>query len=108
MDTINAATIRFNRILAKHNFKYEDINIAVQEVIKTMLSESPGLRVTNSTKEAKEIVNPSGELKTQRNIAAVGYLYLKDESAVYMRLFQYNAFGFITFVYVVDGLAVCA
>lgn len=96
---INTANIKFNRIVAKNNFKYANIEDIKNSIIKSLLSET-GLIVTNSEKKAKEILNPNGTLEIQKNIAGEAIAFLSDETAVEAMLIQINAHGLFKFVYV--------
>lgn len=96
--------IMFNRILAKNNFLYEDEVTAKKEVTK-MLSDTNITIVENRCK-AIEMVNSDKSLEVQKSIVAEGYLFLKNEHAIYMKLVQYNAFGCMKFVYVVRCITI--
>lgn len=96
MDTAN---IKFNRVVAKNNFKFSDMEELKAAVEKSILSET-GLIVASTEKKAKEILTPGGTLEIQKSVAGEAIAFLSDETAVNVRLIQLNAHGLFKFVYV--------
>lgn len=96
MDTAN---IKFNRVVAKNNFKFSDMEELKAAVEKSILSET-GLIVVGTEKKAKEILTPGGTLEIQKSVAGEAIAFLSDETAVNVRLIQLNAHGLFKFVYV--------
>lgn len=96
MDTAN---IKFNRVVAKSNFKFSDIEELKTAVEKSILGET-GLIVAGTEKKAKEILPPDGTLEIQKSVAGEAIAFLSDETAVNVRLIQLNAHGLFKFVYV--------
>lgn len=96
MDTAN---IKFNRVVAKNNFKFSDMEELKAAVEKSILSET-GLIVAGTEKKAKEILTPSGTLEIQKSVAGEAIAFLSDETAVKVRLIQLIAHGLFKFVYV--------
>lgn len=96
MDTAN---IKFNRVVAKNNFKFSDMEELKTAVEKSILGET-GLIVAGTEKKAKEILPPGGTLEIQKSVAGEAIAFLSDETAVNVRLIQLNAHGLFKFVYV--------
>lgn len=96
MDTAN---IKFNRVVAKNNFKFSDMEELKTAVEKFILGET-GLIVAGTEKKAKEILAPDGTLEIQKSVAGEAIAFLSDETAVNVRLIQLNAHGLFKFVYV--------
>lgn len=96
MDTAN---IKFNRVVAKNNFKFSDMEELKAAVEKSILSET-GLIVAGTEKKTKEILTPGGTLEIQKSVAGEAIAFLSDETAVNVRLIQLNAHGLFKFVYV--------
>lgn len=96
MDTAN---IKFNRVVAKNNFKFSDMEELKTAVEKSILGET-GLIVAGTEKKAKEILIPGGTLEIQKSVAGEAIAFLSDETAVNVRLIQLNAHGLFKFVYV--------
>ena len=84
MDTAN---IKFNRVVAKNNFKFSDMEELKTAVEKSILSET-GLIVAGTEKKAKEILTSDGTLEIQKSIAGESIAFLSDETAVNVRLIQ--------------------
>ena len=97
---MNTANIKFNRAVAKQNFKFADIDELKKEVIKSMLSET-GLITAGSRKDAAKILNPDGTLELQQEKVGEAIAFLADETAVSLVLIQFAAHGKLRFVYVV-------
>lgn len=96
MDTAN---IKFNRVVAKNNFKFSDMEELKAAVEKSILCET-GLIVAGTEKKAKEILTSDGTLEIQKSVAGEAIAFLSDETAVNVRLIQLNAHGLFKFVYV--------
>lgn len=96
MDTAN---VKFNRVVAKNNFKFSDMEELKTAVEKSILGET-GLIVACTEKKAKEILTPDGTLEIQKSVAGEAMAFLSDETAVNVRLIQLNAHGLFKFVYV--------
>lgn len=91
--------IKFNRVVAKNNFKFSDAEELKAAIEKSILSET-GLIVAGTEEKAKEILNPDGTLEIQKSVAGEAIAFLSDETAVGARLIQLNAHGIFKFVYV--------
>lgn len=96
MDTAN---IKFNRVVAKNNFKFSDMEELKTAVEKSILGET-GLIVAGTEKKAKEILTSGSTLEIQKSVAGEAIAFLSDETAVNVRLIQLNAHGLFKFVYV--------
>lgn len=96
MDTAN---IKFNRVVAKNNFKFSDMEELKTAVEKSILGET-GLIVAGTEKKVKEILTPDGTLEIQKSVEGEAIAFLSDETAVNVRLIQLNAHGLFKFVYV--------
>lgn len=96
MDT---AKIKFNRVVAKNNFKFSDMEELKTAVEKSILGET-GLIVASTEKKAKEILTSGGTLEIQKSVAGEAIAFLSDETAVNVRLIQLIAHGLFKFVYV--------
>ena len=96
MDTAN---IKFNRVVARNNFKFSDMEELKTAVEKSILGET-GLIVASTEKKAKEILTPDGTLEIQKSVAGEAIAFLSDETAVNVRLIRVNAHGLFKFVYV--------
>lgn len=92
------ANIKFNRIVAKLNFKYADRNDLKQAIEKHLLSET-GLIIANNRQMISNILNPNGDLEMQRSVVGEAIAFLNDDSAVSVRMIQHNAYGLFKFVY---------
>ena len=95
MDTAN---IKFNRVVAKNNFKFSDMEELKAAVERSILGEL--VIVAGTEKKAKEILTPDGTLEIQKSVAGEATAFLSDETAVNVRLIQLNAHGLFKFVYV--------
>jgi hypothetical protein len=95
MDTAN---IKFNRVVAKNNFKFSDMEELKAAVERSILGET-GLIVAGTEKKAKEILTSDGTLEIQKSVAGEAIAFLSDETAVNVRLIQLNAHGLFKFVY---------
>ena len=62
-----------------------------------------GLIVASDMKKAKEILNPDGSLEIQKTVAGEAIAFLADETAVSVRLIQYNPHGLLKFVYTIKA-----
>ena len=96
MDTAN---IKFNRVVARNNFKFSDMEELKTAVEKSILGET-GLIVAGMEKKAKEILTPDGTLEIQKSVVCDAIAFLSDETAVSVRLIRVNAHGLFKFVYV--------
>ena len=92
------ANIKFNRIVAKLNFKYSDRKDLKQAIEKSLLSET-GLIVANNRQMISNILNPNGDLEMQRAIVGEAIAFLNDNSAISVRMIQHNVYGLSKFVY---------
>ena len=92
------ADIKFNRIVAKLNFKYSDRKDLKQAIEKSLLSET-GLIVANNRQMISNILNPNGDLEMQRSVVGEAIAFLNDDSAISVRMIQHNAYGLCKFVY---------
>ena len=96
MDTVN---IKFNRVVARNNFNFSDMEELKAAVEKSILGET-GLIVVGMEKKAMEILTPGSTLEIQKSVAGEAIAFLSDETAVNVRLIQLNAHGLFKFVYV--------
>lgn len=96
------ANIKFNRVVAKENFNNNSIEELKNAIERGILSET-GLIVASDMKEAKEILNPDGSLEIQKTVAGEAIAFLADETAVSVRLIQYNPHGLLRFVYTIKA-----
>ena len=94
--------IKFNRVVAKENFNNNSIEELKNAIEKGILSET-GLIVASDMKKAKEILNPNGSLDIQKTVAGEAISFLADETAVSVRLIQYNPHGLLKFVYTIKA-----
>ena len=94
--------IKFNRLVAKENFNNNSIEELKNAIEKCILSET-GLIVASDMKKAKEILNPDGSLEIQKTVAGEAIAFLADETAVSVRLIQYNPHGLLKFVYTIKA-----
>ena len=92
------ADIKFNRIVAKLNFKYADRKDLKQAIEKSLLSET-GLIVANNRQMISNILNPEGDLEMQRHVVGETIAFLNDDSAIAVRMIEHNAYGISKFVY---------
>ena len=92
------ADIKFNRIVAKLNFKYSDRNDLKQAIEKSLLSET-GLIVANNRQMISNILNPNGDLEMQKAVVGEAIAFLNDDSAISVRMIQHNAYGLFKCVY---------
>ena len=92
------ADIKFNRIVAKLNFKYSDRKDLKQAIEKSLLSET-GLIVANNRQMINSILNPNGDLEMQRAVVGEAIAFLNDDSAISVRMIQHNVYGLSKFVY---------
>ena len=92
------ADIKFNRIVAKLNFKYSDRNDLKQAIEKSLLSET-ALIVANNRQMINSILNPNGDLEIQRAVVGEAIAFLNDDSAISVRMIQHNVYGISKFVY---------
>lgn len=90
--------IKFKRIVAKLNFKYSDRKDLKQAIEKSLLSVT-GLIVANNRQMISNILNPNGDLEMQRSVVSEAIAFLNDDSAISVRMIQYNAYGLSKFVY---------
>lgn len=93
---MTTANIKFNRVVAKNNFKYDTLEELKDAIMKSTLSET-GLVVTDNMRKAREIINPDKSLEVQQEVASESIAFLSDESAVSVRLIQVNAHGIAKF-----------
>lgn len=96
---MDIANIKFNRVVAKNNFKFSDMEELKTAVEKSILGET-GLIVAGTEKKAKEILASGGTLEIQKKVAGEAIAFLSDETAVNVRLIQLNAHGLFKLVYV--------
>ena len=94
--------IKFNRLVAKENFNNNSIEELKNAIEKCILSET-GLIVASDMKKAKEILNPDGSLEIQKTVVGESIAFLSDETAVSVRLIQYNPHGLLKFVYTIKA-----
>lgn len=95
--------IKFNRVVAKENFNNNSIEELKNAIERGILSET-GLIVASDMKKAKEILNPpDGSLEIQKTVAGEAIAFLADETAVSVRLIQYNPHGLLKFVYTIKA-----
>lgn len=99
------ANVKFNRILAKNQFKYESVEEA-KLAISNCMSEEDGINFAENKRKAREVVNPDGSLDVIEEKVAEGYLFLKDESPVEISLFQFVAHGILRFVYLLKCVTI--
>lgn len=96
--TSMTANIKFNRIVAKLNFTYSDRKDLKLAIEKSLLSET-GLIVANNRQMISNILNPNGDLAMQRSVVGEAIAFLNDDSAIEVRMIQYNVHGLFKFVY---------
>ena len=94
--------IKFNRVVAKENFNNNSIEELKNAILRGILSET-GLIVASDMKKAKEILNPDGSLEIQKTVAGEAIAFLADETAVSVRLIQYNPHGLLKFIYTIKA-----
>lgn len=92
------ADIKFNRIVAKLNFKYSDRNDLKSAIEKSLLSETD-LIVANNRQMINSILNPNGDLEMQRAVVGEAIAFLNDDSVISVRMIQHNVYGLSKFVY---------
>jgi hypothetical protein len=97
---ITITNIRFNKIVAKNNFKWENTGY-LKDVLEED-SEKEGLKgIVESEKEAKEFFLDKGHEDIKKSVAGEAIAFLADGSAVSVRLIQIECFGLLQFRYVI-------
>lgn len=97
---ITITNIKFNKIVAKNNFKWENTGY-LKDVLEED-SEEEGLKgIVESEKEAKEFFLDKGHEDIKKSVVGEAIAFLTDGSAVSVRLVQIECFGLLQFRYVI-------
>lgn len=83
--------------------KTENSIVELKNAIERGILSETGLIVASDMKKAKEILNPDGSLEMQKTVAGEAIAFLADETAVSVRLIQYNPHGLLKFVYTIKA-----
>lgn len=97
---ITIINIKFNKVVAKNNFKWENTGY-LKDVLEEDCQEAGLDGVVDSADEAKEFFRDKGHEDIKKSVAGEAIAFLADGTAVSVRLIQIECFGLLQFRYVI-------
>lgn len=97
---ITIINIKFNKVVAKNNFKWENTGY-LKDVLEEDCQEAGLDGVVDSVDEAKEFFRNKGHEDIKKSVAGEAIAFLADGTAVSVRLIQIECFGLLQFRYVI-------
>lgn len=92
--------IKFNKIVAKNNFKWENIGY-LKDVLEEDNQEEGLGGIMESEKEAKGFFQEKGFEEINKKVIAEATAFLADETVVSVRLIQFGCIGLFLRKYVI-------
>ena len=94
---------RFDKNLPAREYSHKSYKDWIFRITDYMEQKAEWVEIALHMKKAKEILNPDGSLEIQKTVAGEAIAFLADETAVSVRLIQYNPHGLLKFVYTIKA-----